>query len=59
METPFDKVHKQCSTFAWNLLSSIQVLEATKLNIQNEHENIAFDMLIEHHCKYLLNEVPS
>ena len=60
METPFDNAHKQCSTFSWNLLSSISVLDAkSKLNKDKENEELqkAFDMLIEHHCKYLLNEV--
>jgi hypothetical protein len=60
METPFDKVKKECSTFSWNLLSSIHVLEAKeKLNNDSENEELqkAFDMLIEHHCKYLSNGV--
>lgn len=57
---PFDRARKQCSTFSWNLLSSISVLDAkSKLNNESENENLqqAFDMLIEHHCKYLTDEV--
>ena len=60
METPFDKVKQECSTFSWNLLSSISVLDAkSKLNNNEENEELkkAYDMLIEHHCKYLLDGV--
>ena len=60
METPFDNARKQCSTFSWNLLSSISVLDAKeKLNNNDENEELkkAFDMLIEHHCKYLSDGV--
>lgn len=58
--TPFDQAREQCKTFSWNLLSSISVLDAKeKLNNEQENEKLqeAFDMLIEHHCKYLTNEV--
>ena len=57
---PFDKARKECSNFSWNLLSSISVLDAKqKLNIQNDNEQLqkAFDMLIEHHCLYMKDEV--
>ena len=57
---PFDQARKQCSTFSWNLLSSISVLDAkSKLNNESENEKLqqAFDMLIEHHCKHLTDEV--
>jgi len=60
METPFDNARKQCSVFSWNLLSSISVLDAKeKLNNDNENEELkqAFEMLIEHHCKYLSDGV--
>jgi len=60
METPFDNARKQCSVFSWNLLSSISVLDAKeKLNNNNENEELeqAFEMLIEHHCKYLSDGV--
>lgn len=58
MQTPFDQAHKSCSTFAWNLLSSVQVLEVTgKLNMDNEEEKLMYDALIESHCKYLTNGV--
>lgn len=59
MEAPFDNARKQCSNFSWNLLSSIHVLDAKeKLNNDKDNEELkqAFDMLIEHHCKYLSNE---
>lgn len=59
MDSPFDQAREQCKTFSWNLLSSISVLDA-KLKLDNQQENEklqeAFDMLIEHHCKYLTNE---
>ena len=57
---PFDKARKECSTFSWNLLSSISVLDAkAKLNNESENEELtkAYDMLLEHHCKYLVSEV--
>ena len=57
---PFDKARKECSTFSWNLLSSISVLDAkSKLNNESENEELikAYDMLLEHHCKYLMSEV--
>lgn len=60
MDSPFDHAREQCKTFSWNLLSSISVLDAKeKLNNEQENEKLqeAFDMLIEHHCKYLTDEV--
>jgi hypothetical protein len=59
MDSPFDKAFQECKTFSWNLLSSISVLDA-KEKLYNEQENeklqMAFDALIEHHCKYLTDE---
>lgn len=56
MQTPFDQAQKSCSQFAWNLLSSAQVLKVSgKLNMDNKEEKLMYDTLIEHHCKYLTN----
>lgn len=60
MDNPFEQARKECSSFYWNLLSSISVLNAKeKLNNENENEKLqqAFDMLLEHHCKFLQDEV--
>jgi hypothetical protein len=61
-QTPFDKAKKQCSEFAWNFLSSLQMLkikeklEETKEEISDESQ-LLFDNFLENHCKHLTNEV--
>lgn len=55
---PFEQTNKTMSQFAWNLLSSIQVFGSLeKLNMENEREEMMYDMLLESHCKYLSNEI--
>lgn len=58
-ETPFDKAHKQCANFAWNLLSSIQVHKVSTLLDTREfddNENATYETLLDNHCKHLANE---
>ena len=59
MDSPFDKAKKEATTFAWNLLSSASILEA-KEKLEGEEDNekllIAFDALLDNHCKYLVSE---
>jgi hypothetical protein len=59
-ETPFDKARKQCSEFAWNLLSSIQVYRVNQTLDTREFddkESATFELLLTNHCKHLSNEV--
>lgn len=59
-KTPFDEARKKCSEFAWNFLSSIQMLKIKqKLDTieETEETQTMFDTLVETHCKHLTNEV--
>lgn len=57
MDISFDEVKKQCSEFAWNLLSSIQLNRAIeKIDLENEEHKTLFENMIETHCKYIQNE---
>lgn len=59
-QTPFDKARKQCSDFAWNLLSSIQVYRVNQTLDTREFddkESDTFELLLTNHCKHLVNEV--
>lgn len=59
-ESPFDKARKQCSDFAWNLLSSIQVYRVNNVIDMKElddKENARYELLLTNHCKHLSNEV--
>lgn len=57
MDTPFDEAKKQCSEFAWNFLSMIQMNKTMeKVDMENEEHKLLFEQLIEQHCKHLLNE---
>ena len=59
MNTPFDDARQQCSDFAWNLLSSIQVfrismeLDSRELD---DKENKNYELLLASHCKHMHNE---
>lgn len=61
-QTPFDKAKKECANFAWNLLSSLQMLkikeklEETKEEMSDESQML-YDNFLESHCKHLTNEV--
>lgn len=58
MDTPFDEAKKQCSEFAWNLLSSIQMNRTIeKIDLENEEHKTLFENMLETHCKYFLNGV--
>lgn len=59
-ETPFDKARKQCSEFAWNLLSSIQVYRVNQTLDTREFDDkevATYELLLTNHCKHLSNEV--
>ena len=59
-KAPFDKVREQCSNFAWNLLSSIQVYRVNQTLDSKEFddkENKNYELLLASHCKHLSNEV--
>lgn len=57
-ETPFDKAQKRCSSFAWNLLSSVQIFCVhDKLDLDILEDQKSFELLVDNHCKYLKDEV--
>ena len=59
MNTPFDDARQQCSDFAWNLFSSIQLLGISmELDSRelDDNESKSYELLLASHCKHLANE---